>query len=73
MVFVWVVAIVVIGMSDIAMLMQLNPVSDRSIGFWIVLSGGLLVFSVWSVFFIVWFCTDGHKGENKYGLGPKAE
>lgn len=73
MVFMWVVAIVVIGMSDIAMLMQLNPVSDRPIGFWIVLSGGLLVFSVWSVFFIVWFCTDGHKGENKYGLGPKAE
>ncbi|MCD8275539.1 MAG: hypothetical protein LUC96_11270 [Alistipes sp.] len=53
--------------------MQLNPVSDRPIDFFAVLSGGLQVFSVWSVFCIVWFCTDGHKGENKYGLGPKAE
>ena len=51
MVIVWVVAIVVIGMSDIAMLMQLNPVSDRPIGFWGVLSGGLFVFSVWSRLF----------------------
>lgn len=72
-VFVWVVAMVVIGMSNIAMLMQLNPVSDQPIGFLAVLLGGLLVFSVWSIFFLVWFCTDGHKGENKYGPDPKAE
>lgn len=32
--------------------------------------GGLLV---WAIFFLVWFCTDGHKGENKYGPDPKAE
>ncbi|MFR7965518.1 MAG: hypothetical protein ACLU5I_08100 [Alistipes finegoldii] len=29
--------------------------------------------SVWSLFFLVWFCIGGHRGENKYGPDPKAE
>lgn len=73
MVFVWIVAMVITGMSNIAMLMQSNPVMDQPMSFWVVLTGGSLVFTVWSLFFLVWFCIDGDKGENKYGPDPKAE
>ena len=30
----------------------------------------MLVFFVWSLFFLVWFCIGGHRGENKYGIKP---
>ena len=33
----------------------------------------MLVFFVWSLFFLVWFCIGGPRGENKYGPDPKAE
>ena len=33
----------------------------------------MLVFFVWSLFFLVWFCIGGHRGENKYGPDPEAE
>ncbi len=40
-------------------------------GFLVVFIGGSLVFVVWAIFFLVWFCTAGTPGENPYGPDPK--
>ena len=37
----------------------------------IMLIGGLGIL-VWGIFFLVWFCTPGTPGDNKYGPDPKA-
>ena len=33
-------------------------------------TGGILV---WSIFFLVWFCTPGTSGDNKYGPDPQED
>lgn len=40
-------------------------------GFLVVFIGGSLVFVVWAIFFLVWFCTAGTPGENPCGPDPK--
>lgn len=64
--FVWVIALVLSGVSVV-----LNGAGSMSTGFLILLGGGALVFLIWSIFFLVWLCTAGTVGENKYGPDPK--
>ena len=45
---------------------------DASAGFLVVLFGGCVLFFVWEIVFLVWFCLPGMRGENKYGPDPKA-
>lgn len=40
--------------------------------FLIVLCGGCVLFFVWEIVFLVWFCLPGTRGENRYGPDPKA-
>lgn len=44
---------------------------DASAWFLIVLCGGCVLFFIWEIVFLVWFCLPGTPGENRYGLDPK--
>ncbi|HIY15347.1 MAG TPA: DUF805 domain-containing protein [Candidatus Alistipes cottocaccae] len=44
---------------------------DASAWFLIVLCGGCVLFFIWEIVFLVWFCLPGMPGENKYGPDPK--
>ena len=46
---------------------------DASAWFLIVLCGGCVLFFVWEIVFLVWFCLPGTRGENKYGPDPKQD
>ncbi|WP_418983720.1 DUF805 domain-containing protein [Alistipes sp.] len=41
--------------------------------FLLLLGVGGVGFLVWGILFLVWYCTAGTEGENKYGPDPKAE
>lgn len=62
---VWTVALVVSGLATV------TDAAAASAGFLVVLIGGSLVFVIWAIFFLVWFCTAGTPGENPYGPDPK--
>lgn len=70
--FVWVIAMVVTGFSSLMSFLS-GDVGALPVGFLVLLFGGLLVFLVWGICFLVWFCTPGTKGENKYGPDPMLE
>ena len=38
----------------------------------VIMGLGFLGILVWAIFFLVWFCTPGTPGDNKYGPDPKA-
>ena len=44
---------------------------DASAWFLIVLCGGCVLFFIWEIVFLVWFCLPGMPGENRYGPDPK--
>ncbi len=44
---------------------------DASAWFLIVLCGGCVLFFIWEIVFLVWFCLPGTPGENRYGPDPK--
>ncbi|WP_418991313.1 DUF805 domain-containing protein [Alistipes sp.] len=66
---VWMVLLVVTGLS---FLMSAGAGSPSILFLIIAILGGLGIF-VWGIFFLVWYCTAGDKGENKYGPDPLAE
>lgn len=70
--FVWIILSIAIGASFIFSLMQGTVNASPSVAFIVVFFGGLLALLVWSLFFLVWFCTAGDKGDNKYGSDPLA-
>lgn len=70
--FVWIFLSVVTGASFILAAIQGSLAGSPSIAFLIVFFGGILALLVWAIFLLVWFCTAGDKGDNKYGLDPKA-
>ncbi len=69
--FIWVVALLISGFSAFAGAVS-GSLASMPVGFLLLLFGGMLVFLVWGIFFLVWFCTPGTPGENKYGPDPKA-
>ncbi len=76
--FIWSILIVVMGISAGVTAMALGGdasalLAGASIGFLLSVGIGALIFFVWGIMFLVWYCTDGTKGENKYGPDPKAE
>lgn len=69
--FVWVIALIATGFSFFVGAMSGSH--DAMPGaFLAVLFGGCLLFLVLGIVFLVWFCTPGESGENKYGPDPKA-
>lgn len=44
---------------------------DASAWFLVVLCGGCVLFFIWEIVFLVWFCLPGTPGENRYGPDPK--
>lgn len=70
--FVWAIALMISGVSVFADALT-GSFESMSAGFLILLFGGCLVFFVWAIFFLVWFCTKGTPGDNKYGPDPLAE
>lgn len=68
--FAWIFLSVVTGASFILSAMQGALAASPSVAFLIVFFGGILALVVWAIFFLVWFCTPGEKGGNKYGPDP---
>lgn len=71
--FVWACAVVVMAFATAAAAGAVGGPGAFSVGFLVLLFGGGLVFLVWGIVMLVWFCTPGTQGENKYGPDPKAE
>lgn len=69
--FAYIIALLVAGASYLTASMQGISVPMPSVGFLVICIGGVLGFMVWGIFFLVWFCTSGNKGDNKYGPDPK--
>lgn len=66
---IWIVLLMVTGLS----FLMSGGAGSPSVLFLIIAGiGGLGIF-VWAIFFLVWYCLEGDKGENKYGPDPKAE
>ncbi|MEG1700111.1 MAG: DUF805 domain-containing protein [Alistipes sp.] len=65
----WGVAMVIIGGAAVLS----NDISALSgaTGFLAVMGIGCLVMLIWGILFLVWYCTNGDKGDNKYGADPK--
>lgn len=61
------------GLSYFIAAAQGQSVGTPSGFFLAVLLIGALVFTVWGIVFLVWFCTKGTTGDNKYGPDPLAE
>lgn len=69
--FVWVI---VLAFASVMLLVgAAGNLSSVPVGYLLLLFGGGLIFLVWGIFLLVWFCTPGTQGENKYGPDPKAE
>lgn len=71
--FLWIVALLVTGTSSFFGMMSGASTDAAPVGFLAVMSLGGLAYFVWGIFFLVWFCTAGTPGDNKYGPDPKAE
>lgn len=70
-IFAWGFAILVVGIPTFAAAMS-GSLTSAPVGFLVLFFGGGLVFTVWSIFFLVWMCLGGTPGANKYGPDPKA-
>lgn len=68
----WAVALVVASVVALGGLVSAS-MSAMPMGVLALLCGGGLVIFVWEIFFLVWFCTRGTKGDNKYGPDPLAD
>lgn len=58
--------------SFVSVAVLIASIGGPTTGFLVLLMGGILVFLVWSVVFLVWCCTPGTPGPNEYGPDPKA-
>lgn len=63
---VWVIVLIAIGLSTMADLAS-ESLSTMPVVALAVIFGGVFVFLVWAITFLVWFCTKGTTGDNKYG------
>lgn len=68
----WAVVLVVSSAVALGGLVS-APISEMPMGVLALLGGGGLVVFVWEIFFLVWFCTKGTTGDNKYGPDPLAQ
>lgn len=71
--FVYSVALLVTGFSFIVALAQGNTAMQPSVAFIAVVLIGGLAMLIWAVCLLVWLCTAGTAGDNRYGSDPKAE
>lgn len=69
----WIVLLFVTGLQAVLICIASGNMDGIPSTFMAVLGIGGLVFFVWSIVMLVWLCTDGTKGENKYGPDPKAD
>lgn len=67
--FVWVIALIATGFSFFAGVMS-GSYDAMPVSFLVVLFGGSLLFLVLCIVFLVWFCTPGDRGDNRYGPDP---
>lgn len=70
---VWIVLMFVTGLSFMVAAMQGQAMGAPSGTFLALVLIGSIVFLVWGIFFLVWFCKRGTEGENKYGPDPLSE
>lgn len=68
--FLWIIASIATGASFLLSAIQGTVSGSPSVAFLVIFFGGMLVMFVWAIFFLVWFCTPGDKGDNKYGPDP---
>ncbi|MEG2492272.1 MAG: DUF805 domain-containing protein [Alistipes sp.] len=70
---VWIILLVITGAGSLAALLQSGGCfnMDLPVAFISILSIGMLGFFVWGILFLVWYCTNGDQGDNKYGSDPK--
>lgn len=68
---IWIVLLVATGLTSLLAMLAGN-FDNAPMSFIVLLAVGGIGFLVWSIFFLVWFCTAGDQGENKYGPDPKA-
>lgn len=64
-------ALIIVAFTSMGNMINTDIYSATSIAFMVTLIIGYLGLLVWSVFFLVWFLTNGNRGENKYGPDPK--
>lgn len=62
---VWTISLVLAGLSTMA------GGETASVWFLVLLFGGCLVFLAWSILLLVWLCTAGTPGDNRYGADPR--
>lgn len=71
--FVYFVALLVTGFSFVMKIAQGNMAIQPSAAFIAVALIGGLAILIWAVCMLVWLCTAGTSGDNRYGPDPKAE
>lgn len=65
-------AVAYLGLQSLAELLNGAEVNLSTTQLVVLGTGGVINF-VWSIFFLVWYCLPGMRGENAYGADPKAE
>lgn len=65
---IWVVVLIFTGL--LAIVASGGSIDGMTTTFLVALIGGCFVFTVWGIFFLVWFCSKGTDGDNKYGPDP---
>lgn len=70
---VWILLMVFSGLSYFIAAAQGQIIGAPTGFFLAVVLIGALAFTVWGIVFLVWFCTKGTTGDNKYGPDPLAE
>lgn len=74
--FVWIIALIATGFSFIMSIAE--PLAAGAfmgtppVAFIVTYAVGAIGFLIWAIFFLVWVCTPGTQGDNKYGPDPKA-
>lgn len=69
----WIVLLIVFGASFFVAIANGATPSDVPPAFLATIFGGAMIFFVWGIVFLVWMCTKGTPGDNKYGPDPLAE
>lgn len=70
---VWILLMAFLGYSNFIAAARGQSVGSPTGFFLAVILIVTFVFLVWGIFFLVWFCTKGTTGDNKYGPDPLAE
>ena len=70
--FLFSIVLMYMGLQSVAALMSGADI-QFSTAQWVVLGAGALINLVWGLFFLVWYCLPGTRGENAYGPDPKQD